>query len=149
MTIWTIQPTPEQLNLRGTQTMVSHLGIEFTEVGEDYLKARMPVDGRTIQPFGLLHGGASTALAESMGSVAASLTLDLTRKIPVGMEINANHLRPVQAGSDEEPRYVYGVTRPIHIGSTTQVWDIRITDDQDRLVCISRLTLAVVARPSQ
>src|SRR5512139_2696000 len=103
MNIWTINATPEQLNMSQVHTMISTLGIEFTEVGEDYLKARMPVDEHTIQPFGLLHGGASTALAESMGSLAASLTLDLTKKIPVGMEINANHIRPVQVGTAEEP----------------------------------------------
>jgi len=144
--LWYIQATPEQLNMPRANTMVSHLGIEFIEVGENFLRARMPVDQRTIQPYGILHGGASTALAETMGSVAASLTLDLTHKVPVGMEINANHIRPVPGGSPDAPRFVYGVTTPIHLGSTTQVWDIRITDEKDRLVCIARLTIAVVPR---
>jgi uncharacterized protein (TIGR00369 family) len=117
-------------------TMVDHLGIEFLEVGDDYVKARMPVDRRTIQPFGLLHGGASVALAETLGSVAANLCVDREKKMCVGLEINANHLRPVTNG------FVYGVARPVHVGDTTQVWEIRILNEQDKLVCISRLTLA-------
>lgn len=116
--------------------MVDHLGIEFLEVGDDYVKARMPVDRRTIQPFGLLHGGASVALAETLGSVAANLCVDREKKMCVGLEINANHLRPVTNG------FVYGVARPVHVGDTTQVWEIRILNEQDKLVCISRLTLA-------
>jgi 1,4-dihydroxy-2-naphthoyl-CoA hydrolase len=141
MSIWFTPATPEALNAPRQRTMVSHLGIEFTAVGEDSLAARMPVDERTIQPFGLLHGGASAALAETLGSVAASLTLDLSKKIPVGMEINANHLRPVRSG------WVTGVATPIHLGSSTQVWDIRITNDAGKLACIARLTLAVIDRP--
>jgi 1,4-dihydroxy-2-naphthoyl-CoA hydrolase len=96
-------------------TMIEHLGIEFLEVGDDYIKARMPVDHRTIQPFGLLHGGASVALAETLGSVAANLCVDREKKMCVGLEINANHIRPVTNG------FVYGVTRPIHIGASTQL----------------------------
>ena len=140
MSIWINPPTPEQLNRHHQQTMISTLGIEFTEVGDDSLGARMPVDARTIQPFGLLHGGASVALAETLGSVAASLTLDLSQKIPVGMEVNANHVRPVSSG------WVSGVCKPVHLGGSTQVWEIRICDADGRLVCISRLTLAVVWR---
>jgi 1,4-dihydroxy-2-naphthoyl-CoA hydrolase len=140
MTIWLTVPTPDQLNSTRRGSMVSHLGIEFTEVGEDYLAARMPVDERTIQPFGLLHGGASVALAETLGSVAASLIIDLSQKMPVGMEINANHIRPATKG------WVTGVVRPVHIGKTSQVWEIRITNDDDKLVCISRMTLAIVER---
>jgi 1,4-dihydroxy-2-naphthoyl-CoA hydrolase len=140
MSIWKNPITPDQLNTPTRKTMASHLGIEFTEVGEDYLAARMPVDERTIQAFGLLHGGASVALAETLGSVAAALTIDLSQKMPVGMEINANHLRPVTSG------WVLGIAKPIHIGSSTQVWEIRITTEAGKLVCISRITLAVVGR---
>ena len=140
MSIWKNPITPDQLNTPIRKTMASHLGIEFTEVGEDYLAARMPVDERTIQAFGLLHGGASVALAETLGSVAAALTIDLSQKMPVGMEINANHLRPVTSG------WVLGIAKPIHIGSSTQVWEIRITTEAGKLVCISRITLAVVGR---
>jgi 1,4-dihydroxy-2-naphthoyl-CoA hydrolase len=118
--------------------MVEHVGIEFLEVGEDSLTARMPVDRRTIQPAGLLHGGASVVLAETLGSVAASLCLDPQRKTCVGLEINANHVRAVRDG------FVTGVATPIHVGNSTQLWQIRITNQQGQLVCISRLTLAVL-----
>jgi 1,4-dihydroxy-2-naphthoyl-CoA hydrolase len=117
-------------------TMIDNLGIEFLEVGDDYVKARMPVDRRTIQPFGLLHGGASVALAETLGSVAANLCVDREKKMCVGLEVNANHLRPVPNG------FVYGVAKPVHVGDATQVWEICILNEQDKLVCISRLTLA-------
>jgi 1,4-dihydroxy-2-naphthoyl-CoA hydrolase len=140
MSIWVNTVTPEQLNLTRQKTMVSNLGIEFTEIGEDSISARMPVDSRTIQPFGILHGGASVALAETLGSLAASLTLDTSQKIPVGMEINANHLRSVTTG------WVFGQARPVHLGGSTQVWEIRISDEQGRLVCISRMTLAIINR---
>jgi uncharacterized protein (TIGR00369 family) len=123
--------------------MVDHLGIEFLEVGDDYVKARMPVDRRTVQPFGLLHGGASVALAETLGSVAANLCVDRDKKMCVGLEINANHLRPVTNG------FVYGVARPVHIGDATQVWEIRILNEQDKLVCISRLTLATLDKQAK
>jgi 1,4-dihydroxy-2-naphthoyl-CoA hydrolase len=142
MSIWLISATPEQINALRRNTMISHLGIEFTAISEDSLTARMPVDERTIQPFGILHGGASVALAETLGSVAASLTLDTSKKIPVGMEINANHLRPVSSG------WVSGVVRPVHLGKTSQVWEVRITNEDDKLVCISRITMAVVDRKS-
>jgi 1,4-dihydroxy-2-naphthoyl-CoA hydrolase len=140
MSIWLGNITLEQLNDSGRKSMVSHLGIEFTAIGENSLSARMPVDERTIQPFGLLHGGASVALAETLGSLCASMTLDTTKKIPVGMEVNANHIRPVRSG------WVYGEARPLHIGETTQVWEIRINNEAGKLVCISRLTMAVVDR---
>lgn len=143
MSIWFTTVTPEQLNSSRQRTMISNLGIEFTEVGEDSLTARMPVDERTIQPFGLLHGGASVALAETLGSVAATLTLDTTKKIPVGLEVNANHLRPVTSG------WVYGVVKPLHIGNSTQVWEIRIHNEVNKLVCVSRITLAVIDRRNQ
>jgi uncharacterized protein (TIGR00369 family) len=140
MSIWLNEFTLEQLNDSGRQTMVSHLGIEFTEIREDSLVARMPVDERTIQSYGLLHGGASVALAETLGSVCSSLTLDITQKVAVGMEVNANHIRPVTSG------WVYGEARPVHLGSATQVWEIRINNEAGKLVCISRLTMAVVDR---
>jgi 1,4-dihydroxy-2-naphthoyl-CoA hydrolase len=140
MSIWLHSFTLEQLNQSGRKTMVSHLGIEITAIGEDSLTARMPVDERTIQPYGLLHGGASVALAETLGSICSSLTLDTTKKVAVGMEVNANHIRPVTSG------WVYGEARPVHLGGATQVWEIRINNEAGKLVCISRLTMAVVDR---
>lgn len=121
----------------GQGTMGEHLGIEWLELGEDFIKARMPVDHRTKQPYGLLHGGASVALAETLGSVGAALSVDPARYITVGMEINANHIRSVRDG------FVIGTTRPVHRGATTQVWEIRIEDERGKLVCISRLTVAI------
>lgn len=116
-----------------------HLGIEFLEKGEDYLIAKMPVDHRTKQPFGLLHGGASVALAETLGSIASVLCLDdPTKEKAVGLEINANHLRSVTEG------WVYGKVTPIHIGRRTHIWDIKITNEEGKLVCVSRLTVAIV-----
>ena len=138
MAIWRVTTTPQELNATSAGTLVEHIGIEFLEVGEDYLKARMPVDRRTIQPMGLLHGGASAVLAETLGSVAAHLCEDVNQKHCVGLEINANHVRSVRSG------FVYGVARPAHLGRSTQLWEIKITDEQDRLVCLSRLTMAVL-----
>lgn len=120
--------------------MVEHLGIEFLEVSPTYIKAKMPVDNRTVQPFRILHGGASVALAETLGSIAAQMNLDQEKYMAVGLDINANHIRSVREG------FVYGYTAPIHIGRTTQVWEIKITNDQDKLVCISRLTISVVPK---
>lgn len=119
-------------------SMVEHLGIEFTEIGNDYLSAKMPVDHRTIQPFGLLHGGASVSLAETLGSVAGNLVIDQNRYYCVGLEINANHIKSVRNG------WVFGTTRPIHVGERTQIWEIRIKNMNEQLVNISRLTLAVL-----
>lgn len=127
------------LNRLGKNSAGEHLGIEFTEIGADYIIARMPVDHRTRQPFGILHGGASVLLAETLGSVAAACTLP-EDKIPVGLEINANHLRSVKEG------FVFGKVTPIHVGRTTQVWDIRITNEAGQPVCISRITIAVLDR---
>ncbi|MCL6524746.1 MAG: hotdog fold thioesterase [Thermoflavifilum sp.] len=121
-------------------TMSEYLGIVFTEIGPDYLKAMMPVNEKTRQPYGLLHGGASATLAETLGSVAAALVVNPQEKACVGMEINLNHIRPVSEG------HVHGIARPLHIGKTTQVWDIRITDDRNKLVSVSRLTVAVIDR---
>ncbi|GAA4466462.1 hotdog fold thioesterase [Nibrella saemangeumensis] len=129
----------DQLNGFGQQSMSAHLGIEYVEAGDDYIIARMPVDHRTRQPFGILHGGASVALAETLGSVASFLSLDdPERQRAVGLEINANHIRSVREG------WVYGKVTPIHRGRTTHVWDIRITDEQQKLVCVSRITIAVL-----
>jgi uncharacterized protein (TIGR00369 family) len=129
--------TPELLNAWAANTAIPTLGIEFLEQGEDFMRARMPVDARTIQPFGLLHGGASVVLAETLGSSAANLCLDDPAVQAAGIEINANHLRAVTEG------WVTGTATPIHVGRATQVWDIRIVDERDKLVCIARLTLAV------
>ncbi len=126
-----------------TDSIANHLGIEFTDIGEGYLTARMPVDDRTRQPFGLLHGGASVVLAESLGSTASWLLLDdPNTQQAVGLEINANHLRAVRSG------WVYGRVTPIHVGRTTHVWDIRITDEANKLVCISRLTVSILTARS-
>ena len=118
--------------------MMEHLGIEFTGIGPDYITAKMPVDSRHHQPYGLLHGGASVALAETLGSVAAHCSIDTSKYFCVGLEINANHLKGVRSG------YVFGKSTPIHIGKSTQVWEIRITNEQDELVCVSRITMAVL-----
>jgi 1,4-dihydroxy-2-naphthoyl-CoA hydrolase len=141
MPIW-FDPTltPAQLQPLADNTLGGHLGMEFTEVGEDFLKGRMPVDHRTRQPYGLLHGGASVALAETLGSVGAAYVVDREKFIAVGLEINANHVRGVREG------YVTGTARPLHIGKSTQVWEIRITDERDKLICISRLTVAIIPK---
>jgi 1,4-dihydroxy-2-naphthoyl-CoA hydrolase len=123
-------------------TLMQALGIEFLEAGDDWLKGRMPVDERTRQPFGVLHGGASVALAETLASWAGTCAAP-AGSICVGMEINANHVRPAREG------WVHGVARAEALGRTTQVWSIRITDEADRLICISRMTLAVVPTPGQ
>lgn len=129
--------TLDGLNHLGIKGLIQTLGIEFFEIGEDYLRARMPVDERTVQPFGILHGGASAALSETMGSAAATFCCDPATQIAVGLELNANHIRSVRSG------YVTGTTRPIHVGKSTQVWETRIEDDLGKLVCVSRLTLLI------
>lgn len=121
--------------------MGTHLGIEFTQVTEDSLEARMPVNERTRQPYGIIHGGASVVLAETVGSVASYHVIGQGDLIPVGLEVNANHLRPVSEG------FVTAICRPVHLGRTTHVWDIRLHDDQGRATCISRLTVAIVPKP--
>jgi len=131
--------TLDALNDLSRDTAIAALGVVFTEIGADYLRATMPVDARTVQPYGLLHGGASVLLAETLGSSAGNLCVD-DNAMCVGIEINANHLAPARDG------IVTGTTRPLHVGRSTQVWEIRIEDASGRLVCISRLTLAVVAR---
>ena len=142
MSIWKQTSDLDRINAWNHDTLVEHLGMRVTEIGADYVRGTMPVDARTRQPFGLLHGGASIALAESLGSLAGNLCLDATTEMAVGLDINANHVRAVTAG------VVTGTARPLHLGRTTQVWEIRIEDERARLVCISRLTLAVVSRPS-
>lgn len=131
----------DAFNAKAAQCLNGHLGMEILEAGDDWIRARMPVDERTKQPFGLLHGGASVALAETLASQGAFATVDPASKAVVGMEINANHVRPARDG------FVYGEARPEAIGRTTQVWSIRISDERGRLVCISRCTLAVIGRP--
>ena len=140
MSIW-LQPFKlDDLNNYQQHTLVTHLGIRYTEIGDDYLKAVMPVDERTKQPAGILHGGASVALAETLGSTGANLAVDRKQKLCVGLDINANHIRAMRSGE------VTGTARPLHIGGSTQVWEIRIADEADRLVCISRITMAVLER---
>lgn len=138
MSIWNTQATPEQLQCVHENTMIEHLDIRITDVGDDFIQATMPVDHRTHQPYGLLHGGASVVLAETVGSIAAHLAAPAGSQV-VGLEINANHLRSVREG------WVTGTAKPLHIGHTTQIWDIRIVDAAGRPVCVSRLTLAVLA----
>src|SRR5580658_1372779 len=140
MSIWQTIVTLEQLQESTRETLSAHLGIRYTEIGPDYLRATMPVDARTHQPAGILHGGASVALAESVGSVGANLCLDMNMQVCVGQEINANHLRPVRSG------LVTATARPYHIGSRSQVWHVEIADEQGKLVCVSRLTMAILAR---
>jgi len=136
--VFSQKPSLDQINQNGNNTMTAHLGIVFTEIGDNHLIATMPVDERTKQPMGLLHGGANVVLAETLGSVASSLTIDLNKQICVGLEINANHLKGVKSG------IVTGVTTPIHIGKSTQVWEIKITNEQGQLCCISRITMAIL-----
>jgi 1,4-dihydroxy-2-naphthoyl-CoA hydrolase len=138
MSIFQQGVTLEQANKMCENTLVSHLGIEFTAIGEDYIEAKMPVDHRTHQPMGLLHGGASVALAETMGSVGAVCCLDSSKQYCVGLEINANHIKSTRSG------FVFGTARPIHLGKKTQVWEIKITNEQQELVCISRITMAIL-----
>ena len=134
--------TLDSLNAFAKNTMAEVIGIEFVSIGDDYLEAKMPVDRRTHQPLGLLHGGASVALAETLGSVAAFCCVDPAKQFCVGLEINANHLRGARSG------FVKGITKPIHIGKKTQVWEICITTEQDELVCVSRITIAVLDKKS-
>jgi 1,4-dihydroxy-2-naphthoyl-CoA hydrolase len=130
--------TTESLNKLSANTMVTHLGIEFTLIGDDFIEAKMPVDARTQQPLGLLHGGASVTLAETLGSVAATCCIDRNTQYCVGLDINANHVKSAKSG------YVFGTTRPIHIGKRTHVWEIKIVNEQKELICISRITMAII-----
>lgn len=133
------KPDVAAMTTLGGKSMPGLLGIEFVDVGDDWLSARMPVDHRTHQPFGRLHGGASVALAETVASVGGAMTLDPSKQVTVGMEINANHIRPVMAGN------VTATAKAESLGRTTQIWTIRITDDAGKLICLSRITLAVIS----
>lgn len=143
MSIWFDDFPLEYANDKGKDCLIGHLGIELLEVGDDSLKARMPVDNRTRTPAGVLHGGASVALAETLGTWAAAFCVDPAKQHCVGLEINANHLGAAANG------FVYGVARPVHRGKTTHVWEIRVTDDGGKLVCISRITVAVLGVPGK
>jgi len=138
MALWFGNPTVDDANASHEGLLAAHLGIRFTEFGDDFLRATMPVGPHTRQPMGFLHGGASAALAETVGSVAANFVVDRRKQRCMGQEINANHLRPVAEG------LVTGTARPFHIGQRSQVWSIEIRDPRERLVCISRLTMAVL-----
>ena len=138
MSLWKQPADPARLNGWSANTMMEALGIRITAVGDDWLQGTMPVDQRTHQPYGLLHGGASVALAETLGSTAAMLTLDPEKELAVGLDINANHVRGVRSGT------VTGTAKALHIGRTTQVWEIRIENEEGALVCISRITMAVI-----
>lgn len=133
----------EAINSMGEGCMIQHLGIQFTEIGDDYLIATMPVDHRTKQPLGLLHGGASVALAETMGSLGASLCVDLTKHYVVGLDINTNHVKPAKEG------VVTGKVQPIHLGKRTHVWGIEIKNEQEQLVAVSRITIAILDRKDE
>jgi 1,4-dihydroxy-2-naphthoyl-CoA hydrolase len=143
MSIWFQPFTLEDIQAYSRGSMVEHLDLRFSEIGPDFLRGTLPVDSRTTQPFGLLHGGASAALAETLGSVAATHCVDMSRYRCVGLEINSNHIRSARAGR------VTGTARPVHIGGRSQVWEIRIEDDKQRLICISRLTVMVLEGAAQ
>jgi 1,4-dihydroxy-2-naphthoyl-CoA hydrolase len=143
-TIWyNKELSVEHLKQMGAGTMGEYIGLDLTEVGPDFLKATMPVDHRTKQPYGLLHGGASCVLAETLGSVSSALVINPEKFICVGIEINANHVRSAREG------FVTGICTPIHLGASTHVWDIRIHDEKNKLICISRLTVAILKRTTQ
>jgi 1,4-dihydroxy-2-naphthoyl-CoA hydrolase len=140
-TIWFSEGlTLEQIKPLGKNTMGEYIGIEWTELGDNFIKARMPVDHRTKQPYGLLHGGASCVLSETIGSVASAMVVDHSKFVCVGLEINANHVRSARTG------FVTGVATPLHLGANTHVWDIKIYDELEKMVCVSRLTVAVIPR---
>ncbi|AOE48902.1 hotdog fold thioesterase [Kangiella sediminilitoris] len=140
MSIWFEQPNLDEVNSWSKGTMLEHIGIEITDIGDDYLEGTMPADQRTFQPYGLVHGGANIVLAETLGSIGGMLTIDPDKYICVGQEVNGNHLRGVRSG------VVRGRAQRIHGGSTSQVWEIKLYDDKNKLSCISRLTLAVVKK---
>jgi 1,4-dihydroxy-2-naphthoyl-CoA hydrolase len=140
MSIWRSLRTVEELNANREGTLIANLGIVFTEIGADFVRGTMPVDTRTVQPYGLLHGGASVALAETLGSMGAAMCVDANEYHVVGQEINANHVRAARRG------LVTGTARAVHLGGRTHVWTIDIVDDAQKLVCISRITMAVIKR---
>lgn len=140
MSIWTVAMSLELLNKRSENTMAEYLGIVFVEVGDDYLVAKMPVDHRTKQPVGIMHGGASCVLAETAGSTAANCCVDITKKYCVGLDINTNHIRSVKTG------FVMATAKPYHLGSSTQVWGIEIYNDEQKIISVNRLTMAVLTK---
>jgi 1,4-dihydroxy-2-naphthoyl-CoA hydrolase len=140
MSIWRSPRSIEDLNANRSGTLIANLGILFTEIGADFVRGSMPVDARTVQPYGLLHGGASVALAETLGSMGASMCVDAAEYQVVGQEINANHVRAARSG------LVTGTARPVHLGGRTHVWSIDIVNEAQKLVCISRITMAVIKR---
>lgn len=140
MKIWQTEINLDIINARGRNTMVEYLGIECIEIGDDYAVARMPVDHRTKQPIGIMHGGASCVLAESIGSLAANFCVDINKYYCVGLDINTNHIRSAREG------YVIGTAKPFHLGRTTQVWSIEIVNEKSQLVSVNRLTMAVLER---
>ena len=142
MSIWFNKSlSVDSLKSFGINTMVKHLGMDWVAIGDYYIKMSMPVDERTKQPYGLLHGGASCALAETIGSIASQCVIDPDKFICVGIEINANHVRSARQG------YVNATCTPLHIGASTHIWDIKIHDEREKLVCISRLTVAILKKP--
>ena len=142
MSIWNRDVDLESVRKLEQGNILEHLEIEVVEIGDDFVRGKMPVDHRTHQPLGILHGGASVVLAESLGSVASNLVVDSTKQYAVGMEVNANHLRPVSKG------YVHGTAKAVHIGRKSHVWSIEITNDEGKMVCMSRLTMMVVEIPN-
>ena len=140
MSIWFKKPDLEEVNSWSEGTLLEHIGIEITEIGADYVEGTMPADQRTFQPYKLVHGGANIVLAETLGSIGGMLTIDPDKYICVGQEVNGNHLRGVRSG------VVRGRAEQVHGGSKSQVWEIRLYDSNDKLSCISRLTLAVVEK---
>lgn len=140
MKIWFTDLNLKIINERGRNTMVEHLRVEFTEIGDDFLVARMPVDKRVHQPLGIMHGGASCVLAETVGSTAANYCVDLNKQYCVGLDINTNHIKSIREG------FVIGTAKPFHLGKTTQVWGIEIRDEQGKLISVNRLTMAVLTR---
>jgi 1,4-dihydroxy-2-naphthoyl-CoA hydrolase len=140
MSIWRSLRTLEELNGNREGTLIENLGILFTDIGDDFVRGTMPVDARTVQPYGLLHGGASVALAETLGSMGAAMCVDAAEYQVVGQEINANHVRAARSG------LVTGTARAVHLGGRTHVWSIEIVNDAQKLVCISRITMAVIKR---
>ncbi len=138
MSIWITPINLEEINQRGRNTLAEHLGIEFTEIGHNYLTAVMSIHQKLLQPMGIMHGGASCALAETVGSVAANFCIDQKLKACVGLDININHLRQVRSG------VITATAKPLHLGKTTQVWEIKIQNDEQKLVAISRLTISVI-----
>lgn len=138
--IWFRDFTVDQAMQAGRNTMIEHVGIEIVEVGDDFIRGRMPVDHRTRQPYGILHGGASVVLAETLASMGCQYTIDWQRYRAVGLEINANHIRAVPDG------FVTGTAKPFHLGRRTQVWEIQLRDERDKLSCVSRITMAIIDR---